>query len=44
MGNDIRDPAGKNEEDLFEAFGLLDLHQQKLGKTCPTCPTCPTQE
>ena len=33
MGKDIRDPAGMNEEDLFEAFGLLDLHQQKLDKT-----------
>ena len=33
MGKDIRDPAGMNDEDLFEAFGLLDLHQQKLDKT-----------
>ena len=33
MGKDIRDPAGMNDEELFEAFGLLDLHQQKLDKT-----------
>ena len=33
MGKDIRDPAGMNDEELFEAFGLLDVHQQKLDKT-----------
>ena len=33
MGKDIRDPAGMNDEELFEAFGLLDLHQHKQDKT-----------